>query len=125
VGAAGGPAATAAEVGPAVADILITPTWVVGGVLLWRHRPAGFAVALGVLGQASMLFVGLVAFLLLQPALTSVTLEPSAVIVVAVMALPCLVPFALFLRAALAAGAPGAPSSVPTDMREPACNAPE
>lgn len=105
----GGQQATPAEVGTAVADLLITPTWVACGVLLWRRRPAGFAVALGVLGQASMLFVGLVAFLLLQPALTSVALVPSAVVVVAVMALPCLVPFALFLRAALTPGRPDSP----------------
>jgi hypothetical protein len=56
-----------------------------------------------------MLFLGLVAFLLLRLVLTSAPLDPAAVVVVAVLAIPSVVPFALYLRAALA----------PTGTREP------
>jgi hypothetical protein len=53
---------------------------------------------LGLLFQASMLFIGLIAFLLIQPVLTDAPFSLTDVLVVAVMGLVCFVPFGLFVR---------------------------
>jgi hypothetical protein len=81
-----------------VTDILLSPVWVIGGVLLWQRRALGYAGGVGLLFQASALFVGVIAFVLVQPLLTDAPFDLEAVIVLAVMALPCWIPFALFLR---------------------------
>jgi hypothetical protein len=46
-----------------VADFLITPAWVVCGVLLWQRKAFGYVAGLGLLFQASMLFIGLICFI--------------------------------------------------------------
>ena len=75
-----------------------------GGVLLLRRRPLGYVGGLGLLFAASMLFVGLIIFLLLQPVLTAVPFTPIDVIVVAVMGLVCFIPFGLFARGVASKG---------------------
>jgi hypothetical protein len=87
-----------AELAPNVSDFLITPSWIIGGLLLWRRRAFGYAAGLGLLFQASMLFVGLVIFLLLQPLLTAAPFVLTDVVVVLIMGMICFVPFALFAR---------------------------
>ncbi len=79
-------------------DFLITPAWVIGGVLLWRRREFGYVTGLGLLFQASMLFIGLIIVLLLQPFLTTAPFVLADVVVVFIMGLICFVPFALFVR---------------------------
>lgn len=81
-------------------DSLLSPAWVIGGVLLWKRTAFGYAASLGLLFQASMLFVGLIVILITQPWLTDASFVLLDVVVVAVMGLVCFVPFALFLRAA-------------------------
>jgi hypothetical protein len=81
-----------------VADLVISPALVVGGVLLWRREPLGYVAGMGLLFQASMLFIGLIAVLLLQPLLTAAPFLPVDTIIVFVIGLVCFVPFALFLR---------------------------
>jgi hypothetical protein len=81
-----------------VADLVISPALIVGGVLLWRRAPLGYVAGTGLLFQASMLFIGLIAILLLLPLLTAAPFLPLDTIVVSVMGLVCFVPFALFLR---------------------------
>jgi hypothetical protein len=81
-----------------LADIVIAPALIVGGVLLWRREPLGYVAGMGLLFQTSMLFIGLIAVLLLQPLLTTAPFLPVDVIVVFAMGLVCFVPFALFLR---------------------------
>jgi hypothetical protein len=81
-----------------VADLVIAPALVVGGVLLWRREPLGYVAGMGLLFQTSMLFIGLIALLLLQPLLTAAPFLPVDTIVVFAMGLVCFVPFALFLR---------------------------
>jgi len=81
-----------------VADLLIVPAWVIGGMLLWRCRPMGYVAGLGLLFQGSMLFVGLIVVLLLQPVLVEGTLALSDVVAVAIMGLICFIPFGLFVR---------------------------
>jgi hypothetical protein len=82
------------------ADFLISPAWIIGGALLLKNRALGYASGLGLLFQASMLFIGLIAFMLLQPLMTEALFDPAGVLVVAAMSLVCLIPFGLYLRGA-------------------------
>jgi hypothetical protein len=86
-----------------VTDFLVSPAWVIGGILLWRRQPLGYVAGAGLLFQASMLFIGLIAFLLLQPLLTEAPFAPVDVAVTAILGLICFVPFGLFLRGLLSA----------------------
>ncbi|HUS84227.1 MAG TPA: hypothetical protein VMX56_03715 [Anaerolineales bacterium] len=80
------------------ADFLIAPAWVVCGVLLWRRKAFGYVAGLGLLFQASMLFIGLIIVLLLQPLLTAAPFSLVDVVVTFVMGLICFIPLALFVR---------------------------
>lgn len=86
------------ELAVLVADTMIIPAWIVGGALLWRRQALGYVAGAGLLLQASMLFVGLIVFLLLQPVLTDAPFAVADVAVVFVMGLVCFVPFVLFTR---------------------------
>jgi hypothetical protein len=81
-----------------ISDSLIAPAWIIGGVLLWRRRELGYVTGLGLLLQGSMLFVGLIVFLLLQPFLTAAPFALVDVVVISVMGLVCFIPLALFAR---------------------------
>ncbi|MCE1253509.1 MAG: hypothetical protein LWX83_08180 [Anaerolineae bacterium] len=87
-----------AELGVNMADILITPAWVIGGVQSWRRQAWGLAAAPALLFQAALLFLALVLFLLLQPWLTGLPFAAVDAGVVAVMGLVCWVPCGLMLR---------------------------
>ncbi len=89
---------TETELALHVADFLITPAWVVCGVLLWQRKAFGYVAGLGLLFQASMLFVGLIIVLLLQPFLTAAPFSLVDVVVIFAMGLICFIPFALFIR---------------------------
>jgi len=79
-------------------DFLITPAWVIGGVLLWRRKEFGYVIGLGLLFQASMLFIALIIFMLLQPFLTTAPFVLADVVVIFTMGLICFIPFFLFVR---------------------------
>jgi hypothetical protein len=96
------------EVALNVTDFLLSPTWIIGGIALWRRQAFGYAAGLGLLYQASMLFIGLIIFMLVQPFITEAAFNPVDVVVVFVMGLICFIPFGLFLRRASAAGRPDA-----------------
>lgn len=81
-----------------VADLMLAPSWVIGGLLLWRRRSLGYVAGAGLLFQASMLFVGLIAVLLLDPLLNSTPLRVGDIVALALMGLVSFVPFGLFLR---------------------------
>ena len=83
-----------------VSDFIVSVAWIIGGVLLWRREPLGYVVGAGLLFQASMLFVGLLAFFILQPFLTAAPLALTDTIVVTLMSLIVFIPFGLFLRGA-------------------------
>jgi hypothetical protein len=76
----------------------MTPAWVIGGALLWRRQPLGYVAGTGLLFQGSMLFVGLLTFLILQPLLTTAPFALADTIVVFCFGLICFVPFGLFVR---------------------------
>ena len=86
------------ELAPNIADSFIGPALVVVGIALWKRKIIGYVAGLGLLFQTSMLFIGLIVFMLLQPILTSAPFAFTDVIVVFVMGLVCFVPFALFIR---------------------------
>jgi hypothetical protein len=94
LGSLGGP-----ELGTAMADLLVTPVWVIGGILLWHKRAFGYVMGTGLLFQASMLFVGLLGFFVLQPQLEGTPFRAADFTVILVMGLVCFVPFGLFVRA--------------------------
>ena len=82
-------------------DFVVAPALVVGGVLLWRRKAFGYVVDLGLLFQASMLFIGLIVFLLVQPFLTAAPFALVDIVVVSILGMICFVPFALFARGVL------------------------
>jgi hypothetical protein len=86
------------ELAPTVSDFLTAPAWVLCGVLLWRRQELGYVTGLGLLFQASLLFTGLIIFLLIQPILTRVAFSLVDVVIVFAMGLICFVPFALYAR---------------------------
>jgi hypothetical protein len=83
-----------------VTDFMISPAWVIGGVLLWRREALGYVTGLGLLFQASMLFIGLIFVLILRPFIIEAQFVLSDVLVVFVMGMVCFIPFALFVRGA-------------------------
>jgi hypothetical protein len=82
----------------AVADLLTTPFWIIGGILLWRKLSLGYVTGAGLLFQASMLFIGLLVFFILQPLLTAVPFPVEDFAVIFGMGLICFIPFGLFAR---------------------------
>jgi len=86
-----------AELAVLVADLLTTPLWVIGGVALWRRRTLGYVVGTGLLFQASMLFVALLVFFILQPFIAGAPFPVEDFGVILAMGLVCFAPFGLFL----------------------------
>jgi len=86
------------EIAVNVADFLITPAWVIGGILLWKRKEFGYVTGLGLLFHGSMLFIALIIFLLLQPLLTNAPFTIADVVVIAAMGLICFIPFVLVAR---------------------------
>lgn len=84
-----------------ISDFLTSPAWIIGGILLWKHKELGYVTGLGLLFQGSMLFVALIIFLLIQPLLTTAPFVIADVIVIFVMGLICFIPFGLFVRGVL------------------------
>ncbi len=81
-----------------VADFVIMPFWVLGGLSLWRKQSLGYASGAGLLFQGSMLFIGLLVFFILQPFLAAVPFPVEDFVVIFVMGLICFIPFGLFVR---------------------------
>jgi hypothetical protein len=79
-------------------DFLISPAWVICGIQLWRRKAFGYVTNLGMLFQASMLFIGLIFVLIFQPIIGDAPFPLVDVVVVFIMGLICFVPFGLFVR---------------------------
>ena len=77
------------------------PALIIGGASLWQRKAFGYAVGLGMLFNASMLFIGLVVFLLIQPLFTSVPFALGDVVVILLMGLICYIPTGLFIQGVL------------------------
>ncbi len=89
---------TEVEKAVAIVDLVIIPCWIIGGVLLWRRQAFGYLTGAGLLFQASMLFIGLLVFFILQPSLANVPFPAEDFVMIAIMSLICIVPFGLFVR---------------------------
>lgn len=81
-----------------IADLLIAPLWMIGGVLLILRKALGYVAAVGLLFQASMLFIALAVFLPLQSLLMGGQLRLADAVVILLMGSACFVPLILLLR---------------------------
>ena len=86
-------------------DLVTSPIWVIGGLALWRRRPFGYGVGAGLLFQGSMLFVGLIVVLLMQPIVGGGPLAVVDILIVFVMGFICFIPFVLFVWGIIRASA--------------------
>lgn len=86
------------ELGLLIADVAISTIWIAGGVLLLQKKPLGYTGGLGLLFVGSVLFLGLILVLVLQPVLLDAPFKPFDVIVVLIMGMICFIPFGLYLR---------------------------
>jgi len=94
-------APSAPELGTLLADLLTCPVWVLGGMLLWRRQAFGYVSGAGLLFQASMLFIGLLAFFILQPFLSAAPFAIADFMMILAMGLVCFIPFGMFVRGIL------------------------
>jgi hypothetical protein len=88
----------ATELGVMISDSILIAAWIIGGVLLWRRQALGYVGGTGLLFQGSMLFIGLIVWMVLTPRMTGAPFVLTDLVVVLIMSLICFVPFALFLR---------------------------
>jgi len=95
----------ATELALHITDFVAAPAWVVGGILLWRRTAFGYVAGLGLLFQASMLFIGLIIVFIVQPFLTGAPFSVIDVVVVFIMGLICFIPMILFIRGVVQRGA--------------------
>ncbi len=86
------------EFGVFAADLVVSVIWITGGLLLMLRKPLGYPLGWGGMFGVVMLNVGLLAFLVLQPALTDLPFELVDLIVIVVFTILCAVPFSLFIR---------------------------
>lgn len=89
---------TPTELATHVSDFIISPALIIGGILLWQRKEFGYISGLGLLFQSSMLFIGLIVFLIIQPLLTSTPFLTVDILIIFIMGLICFVPFTLFVR---------------------------
>jgi hypothetical protein len=86
------------EIALNITDLILAPAFIIGGLLLWRRAALGYVTGLGLLFQASMLFIGLIVILIIRPYITTAQFAPVDVLLVTLMGMVCFVPFVLFLR---------------------------
>jgi hypothetical protein len=84
-----------------IADMVLSLPWIIGGVSLWRKRVFGYMVGLGLLFQASTLFIGLIILMLISPYVSGQSYPVSDIIVIFIMGFICFIPFGLFVRGVL------------------------
>lgn len=89
-----------ADIGVVIADLVLSIITFTGGVLLHRQRASGYTLSVGLLYAVSMLFIGLLLILAVQPLLTATSFVLADFIVVAVMTVVWLIPAGLYLRRA-------------------------
>ena len=88
------------ELGLHIADVLFSIVLIVCGLHLWRKLSLGYITGLGLLFQASMLFIGLILLMLLQPIFTGEKILWLDIIIVFVMGFITFIPFGLFVHGA-------------------------
>ena len=92
------------DVSVAIADIVLSMLLFVGGILLFRRHPLGYANGLGLLFATNTLFIGVILIVLFQPLLTDAPFVLEDVMVLSAMALISFIPTGLFVRGVLSKG---------------------
>ena len=80
------------------ADLVVSTTWLLGGIALLRKIPRGYTLGLGSLFVTCTLFFGLIAYMLMAPAIAGRDLVISEVVQVLIMSLIGIIPTVLFWR---------------------------
>jgi len=89
------------ELATHVSDFLLSPALIIGGILLLRRKDFGYVSGLGLLFQLSVLFIGLIMFLIIQAVLMITPFALVDVVVISIMGLIGFIPFTLFVRGVL------------------------
>jgi hypothetical protein len=90
-----------AELAVFVADFFAAPAWVMGGLMLWRREPLGYAGGTGLLFSVCMLFVGVIGIVFLQWMLDGGPFPLVDIALLLIMGLLCFIPFGFFVRGVL------------------------
>jgi hypothetical protein len=92
------------EIGVLISDVVVSLLWITGGIFLLQRKPLGYVSGLGLLFAASMLFIALIVFLLVQPIISDAPFLLSDVIVVIIMGVIFSIPFGLYVRGVVSRG---------------------
>lgn len=88
---------TIPEIGVNIADVIICTLWILSGIFLIRKTKLGFIASFISYFQGSMLFLGLMIFMVFQPVLLGTKFVLLDFVVIAVMSLTFLVPLLLLI----------------------------
>lgn len=80
------------------ADLISSILWIIGGTFLWQKKALGYLVGAGLILQASLLFVGLLIYFILQPIVANSPFLLEEFIVIFFMGWVCYIPLGLFVR---------------------------
>jgi hypothetical protein len=78
--------------------VVASPPLFMAGLLMLKRRAFGYVAGTGLLLVCSMLFMGLVPFMVVRAQLSNTPLNATDILVVLVSGLICFIPFPLFLR---------------------------
>jgi hypothetical protein len=93
------PAMVGGEIALWIADWLtLCPTWLIGGVLLWRREALGYVVGVGLLLLGSLLFVGLIPVMVVAALYTASPIDVIGIVELLAMGLICFVPLGMYVR---------------------------
>lgn len=81
-----------------IADLCMTPFWIISGFLLWRKRSWGYTIAPIMLTLCCLLMLGLLFFFVFQPVLLSTKFATTDFIVILIFSLICFFPFVKMLH---------------------------
>lgn len=84
------------------ADLISSIIWIIGGAILWQKKALGYVVGAGLILQASLLFVSLLIYFILQPIVVNRPFPLEDFLVIFFMGWVCYIPFGLFLRGLIA-----------------------
>ena len=80
------------EIGVNIADAVVGPLWILGGILLFNTRPTGFVCGLIAYVHGALLFVSLMVFMAIQPLLCNKEFVASDFVAICIMSLVVIVP---------------------------------
>lgn len=82
----------------ALADLVVSGLWFMGGIYLLKKKSPGYTFGLGLLFVTCTLFIGLILFFFMAPVMTSRVFTWSEVIQILLMSMIGIVPTALYWR---------------------------